>query len=395
MGPLIAVVASLTGCGKIDETAAVSSTEPSTTVPEVGVPALGGGTGDLAAVTRTVVVTAADGLNVPRDLDFNPKVEDELWIINRADDSVTIARGAGTSDQATEHIIDPYAFHFMEEVSSISFGAVTHDGSDWPTFGTCQETNNTYDGHTHGDDFMGPTLWSSDPEIFGKSNPDAVAYLSNLYGFYVDLGSHLDMLHESPWCMGIAWEVENVYWVYDGNDGSIVRYDFQVDHGPGFDDHSDGIAARYVTGEMAGRTPDVPSHLVYDHDAGVLYIADTGAGVIWRLDPSTATRGATLFSTEPGTDHHEMEGATLDVFIDGAAAGIELPSGIELVDGVLLVGDHATGVIHAFDADGALIDALDTGVGAGALMGLRARSLEDIWFVDGAANEVIRLQPLE
>jgi hypothetical protein len=90
-----------------------------------------------------------------------------------------------------------------------------------------------------------------------------------------------------------------------------------------------------------------------------------------------------------------MEGATLDVFIDGAAAGIELPSGIELVDGVLLVGDHATGVIHAFDADGALIDALDTGVGAGALMGLRARSLEDIWFVDGAANEVIRLQPLE
>ena len=76
----------------------------------------------------------------------------------------------------------------------------------------------------------------------------------------VDLGSHYDMLHESPLCMGIAWEKDNVYWVFDGHNQSIARYDFQEDHGMGFDDHSDGIIGKYVTGEIQ-REPDIPSHL--------------------------------------------------------------------------------------------------------------------------------------
>ena len=59
------------------------------------------------------------------------------------------------------------------------------------------ESRNTYNDQGLGDDFMGPTLWTSDPEIFGY-NPDAVEYLSDLFGMPVDLGSHIDMLHESP-----------------------------------------------------------------------------------------------------------------------------------------------------------------------------------------------------
>ena len=55
--------------------------------------------------------------------------------------------------------------------------------------------------------------------------------------------------------------------------------------------------------------------------------------------------------------------------------------------------DHDTGIIHAFDMDGNLIDWLDTGVGSGALMGIVARSLDDIWFVDAKANRIHRLQP--
>jgi hypothetical protein len=58
-------------------------------------------------------------------------------------------------------------------------------------------------------------------------------------------GSHLDMLHGSPFSMGIAHEVDNVFWVCDDWNKDIVRYDFVGDHGPGNDDHSDAIVNRY------------------------------------------------------------------------------------------------------------------------------------------------------
>src|SRR5690606_29829533 len=108
-----------------------------------------------------------------------------------------------------EHRIDGYALHFMEEVSSISFGAKNFDG-DY-TFGTCQESANTYNDQYEANYFMGPALWSAHPDVFAMSNP---------YG----LGAHLDMLHESPYCMGIAHEVDNVYWVFDGYNSRLVRY---------------------------------------------------------------------------------------------------------------------------------------------------------------------------
>jgi hypothetical protein len=81
--------------------------------------------------------------------------------------------------------------------------------------------------------------------------------------------------------------------------------------------------------------------------------------------------------------------------IDGSAAGLEQPSGLALVEDTLLVTDHATGFIYAFDLDGELIDWLDTERGADAVMGIEARSLDDIWFVDAAADKVFRLQPTE
>lgn len=57
-------------------------------------------------------------------------------------------------------------------------------------------------------------------------------------------GSHLDMLHESPYCQGIASETLNRFWVVDGNLGDIVMYDFKADHGPGNNDHADGVVHR-------------------------------------------------------------------------------------------------------------------------------------------------------
>lgn len=363
-----------------------------------GIAALGGSSHSMDNVNEDRVGGVADGLNVPRDLAFNPQNPGELWVVNRSDDSASIFFGAGTNEQVSAHRIDPYAMHFMEEVSSISFGAATHSASDSLTFGTCQESRNTYNGQAEPNDFMGPTLWSADLDIFGRSNPEAVEYLSDLYGFYTDLGSHLDMLHQSPLCMGIAWETENVYWVFDGADNRIVRYDFVKDHGVGFDDHSDGIIGR-VNGAELARVEDVPSHMDIDPSTGLLYVADTGNNRVLIVDTTTGERGGVLPSVEPGVDHHTLENVDVTMIIDGSGVeGMAQPSGLEVVDGHLLITDHETGYILAFELSGAgtasasadLVDWVDTGR-AGGIMGIDAPSLDEIWFVDAAADELIRL----
>ena len=361
-------------------------------VEPVGVSALGAGSHDLGAITVTVVAERADGLRTPRDLAFNPDVEGELWVVNQTNDSATIFSGAGESDQVADMRVDPYALHFMDEVSSIAMGAVTFADSESRTFGTCHESRNTYNGGARPNDFMGPTLWSADLDIFATSNPEAIDYLSELFGFYVDLGSHLDMLHESPLCMGIAWETENVYWVYDGFNATIARYDFQQDHHIGYDDHSDGIIGK-VSGLTLTRLEDVPSHMEFDADSGLLYAVDTGANRVLWLDTTTGDKGRRLAVTEPGVDHHELDNVDFGVLIDGSEVdGMSAPSGLALVDGVLLISDYETGRLFAFDQDGAVIDWVDTGRGGG-IMGVEARGLDDVWFVDGAAHELVRLQP--
>ena len=364
-----------------------------TAAPDVeGVAGLGQGSHDFSAVTVTVVAVKSDGLRIPRDLAFNPDVDGELWVVNRSNDSATIFSNVGTADQSSDMRIDPYAFHFLEEVSSIAMGGVTFADSAARTFGTCHESRNTYNDRARPNDFMGPTLWSADHDIFAYSNPDAVEYLSDLWDTYVDLGSHLDMLHESPNCMGIAWETENVYWVYDGFNATIARYDFAEDHHIGFDDHSDGIIGK-VADLSVTRLEDVPSHMEIDHDSGMLYAVDTGANRILKLDTQTGDKGDRLPVTEPGVDHHVLENVEYSVFIDGADVdGMSAPSGLDLVDGHMLITDFETGRIFAFDMDGELVDWVDSGRAEG-IMGIEARALDDIWFVDAAAEELVRLQP--
>jgi hypothetical protein len=357
------------------------TTDDPTDPTDEGLPVLGNGSHDVSGAIVTVG-NAGDGLDRPKDLAFNPAVEGELWVVSHDDDSATIYDDAGGPGQQSTHIVDPYALHFMEQVSSIAMGPNGY-------FGTCQDSRNTYNGQGEPNTFMGPTLWSSDREIFGFSNPEAVEELSEEFGFYVDLGSHLDMLHESPNCMGIAWEEANVYWVFDGWHGSINRYDFQEDHGVGYDDHSDGIIGRWVEGEV-DRVAGIVSHLVLDHETGLLYIADTGNNRIAVLDTKTGQRGDSLPTMEFGTDHHEWVNASLTTLVEGEPLGMVSPAGIELVEGVLLVTDAGTGRLHAFDLDGYEIDWAETGRTEG-LSGIFARSLTDVWLLDGKKDELLRL----
>ena len=353
----------------------------------VGLEVLGFEDNDSEDVLWTLIGDSSDGLSNPRDLAFNPEREGELWVVNREDDSMSIIFDAASSSQNSDNIIDPYALHFMEEVSSLSFGAVG-------TFATCHESRNTYNDQGDPNDFMGPTLWSSDLEIFGESNPEAVAYLTNLFGMPTDLGSHLDMLHETPLCMGIEWQYENVYWAFNGQDGSIDRNNFYADHGVGFDDDSDGTIYKYGVGEFE-RVADVPSHMKLDHSSRLLYIVDSGNNAIKVLDTTVGDPDQRQAVMEPGTQHYTMAGEDIWTLIEGADFGMEVPSGLTIIDDILFITDNETSTIFAFTLEGELIDSLETPFSSGALMGIYGSSIDDLWLVNSIDDEVWRLQPAE
>ena len=331
------------------------------------------------SVSIEVVVSSVDGLDVPRDLAFDPENPSRLWIVNMADDSVTIVHDALDETRTTEHLIDPYAFHFMEEVSSIAFGAPD-------TFATCQESRNTYNDQGAPNDFMGPTLWSADLDVFATSNDEAVDALSDMHGFHVDLGSHLDMLHESPLCTGITWESNNIYWVFDGLNESLTMNDFQTDHGVGWDDHHDGRILRYAEGEIS-YVEDVSSHLVFDAATSLLYVADSGNGRIAVLDTTSGTQGVDLPSAEGHPLHARMNDADISTLI----GGLTLPSGLEIYQDHIYVSDHQTGVISVYTLDGVPI--LEVETNRPGIMGMAFDSQGSLWVVDSAEDEVVRIRP--
>ena len=201
-----------------------------------------------------------------RDLAFNPGAPDQLWTYNTLIHGTVIFFAPGTAEQSSEVRVDAYGQHFMAYVSSAAFG-------DNGNFASCQESRDEWNvGPQAQDDFMGPTLWSADLDVFavvGQAFPPAGGVE----------GSHLDMLHQSPLCMGIAHDKDNIYWAFDGLHGNLVRYDFQSDHGPGGSDHKDGIITRYTDATLT-RVANIPGHMELDHATGMLYIADTGNNVI-------------------------------------------------------------------------------------------------------------------
>lgn len=361
--------AATTGTTGTTSAAGTTGDEPTGEAPTTGeapsvVPEFGG--------TFTVIGTAEDGLNAVRDLEFNPAAPEQLWTYNMLSHGVVIYFEPGTEQQTSEERIDAYGQHFMAYVSSGAFGV---DGR----FATCQESRNEWNvGPQAPDDFMGPSLWPSDLEIFAMVNqaipPDPLE------------GSHLDMLHQSPWCMGIAHDVDNVYWAFDGMDGNIVRYDFQGDHGPGGGDHSDGVITRYLDVTVT-RTANVPGHMEVDHATGMLYIADTGGGRILRLDTATGTNTGKLAGDWDGADYTKVEGAEVEVL----AEGLDEPSGLALSDGRLFVSEHGSGDIVAFDLEGAELDRLATP--AKRIMGVTIGPAGDLWYADAGANEVVRVDP--
>ncbi len=374
------VFAFLSACGS---SSAPTNSGPSGTAPvqptkaDVKAPELGTGDHSPDSVTFTEIAVASAGLKTPRDLAFNPVRPDELWVVNLGDESAVIIHDASTDGRTTERRKDADAAHFMAKPSALAFGQDATTIGKLGTFATCGESRDTMDDTMPARDFMGPALWSSDPTVFAKQNPH-------------QLGSHLDMLHCSPLCVGIAHETGNAYWTFAGKTNSIVRYDFHKDNGIGNDDHSDGEAADFVRGQVK-YSKGIPSHLFFNDTDGMLYIADTGNARIVKLDPKSGKRGADLTPMEPMDAYYKVDSAALTDVVSADSGAVQSPSGLEIKNDFIYVSDNATSRITAFTLTGEQVNYLDTGLPAGSLSGMNFGPDGKLYFVDMIGNRVVRI----
>ena len=334
---------------------------------------------------EVVIADSSDFLSDPRDLEFHPGRTNELWIANRASDSITIVENTGFDNQTSQHRKDSNRNHFLEEVSAISFGAY-HPEFDWQ-WGSAQETGNTFCGQITENYFMGPTLWPSSLNHFAVENQN------NGNGL---LGSHIDMNHESPYGVGIAHDYDNVYWYNDGYYGELVRYDFKEDHDTGQDDHSDAVVRRYSEIQLT-HSYGTPGHMIMDDSTGILYIADAGANrVLWvNTDDSTYTTTDIMDDPsrlEPLAEYSRIAGVEWGVL----ATGVNRPSGIALDDGQLFVSENGNGKIVAYDLatdgkSGVQLDKIQTS--ATSIMGLEVGPNGHLYYVDNGQDKVLRIDP--
>ena len=339
-------------------------------VAPMGLPILGAGSHSMTNVEMTVIADSNDALDEPYDLAFNPAAPDELWVTNHGTSSIVIIDALDSASPRADHVRDfQSGRHFLARPSGIAFGM---NGA----FATSQAEDRVTQSTTPAD-FMGPTLWSADRRIFDGGH-----------------NGHLDMLHNSPNGMGIAWDSANIYWYFDGGHSAIARYDFNSDHGPGGTDHRDGEISRYAEGEVA-MVPRVPSHLAMDHATGRLYIADTGNNRIAYLDTRSGTRGGSIGPNYDGCRMFGVRDAVVQTVIDGRPQGLTRPAGLELHDGMIFVSDNGTGRIHAFSMQGDLIDYLDTGLPAGALMGMAFDDAGRLYVAEIANHRILRIAPRE
>ena len=330
--------------------------------------------------------TQADGLYAPRDLDFHTGESrpNELWVINENSatfdsnfgGSTVTYYSAGTDSQWADYRKDSYSAHFMHTASAIAFS----DNGGFANTLDVQDANGNPNGY-----FSGCTLWEADTSIYARVNQNGP-----------ELGSHWDMLHQSPFSIGIAAETENIYWLFDGYHNTIAKYNFQEphpDHEHGGEDHSDGLIYRYdeiVVDRVAG----LSSHLVLDKENGLLYICDTGNQRILRMN---INHGVIDYELTPYGEniegYYSMTGADFETIID---SGLVSPTGIDLYENYLMVSDYSNGDIIVYDLTNENgiqeVTRLQTGM-AEDVMGIKAGPDGSIWFVCTNSSKLYQMLP--
>jgi hypothetical protein len=356
--------------GKIADAGMTSdSGAPDSGTPDAGpsgLPLLGNGKHTLDSISYSLVAGPADGLNRPRDIAVNPASPNDVWIVNYADSSMVIVKGLGTPQETKLKKMGFGNVHFMPRPSALAFGQTNR-------MATAHEEDRATQSSTPAD-FMGPSLWPT----------DATFEAGHL--------SHMDMLHNSPNAVGIAWDRANIYWVFDGYHKSITRYDFANDHGPGGDDHSDGVITRCAEGQV-GYFSGVSSGMELDQTTKLLYIADSGNRRIAVMNTMNTGAMTPINPNYDGATQNLMAGMTVTTLISSTTSPLRRPSGLALRDGILYVGDNETSKIYAFDLTGKLLDWVDLSaiVNTGGLMGLDVDAKGNLFTVDALQNRAIRI----
>lgn len=320
-----------------------------------------------------VVSNSSNQVSTPQDLDFHPTLSrKELWVVNRNTEnsggSTVKISNAGEANQTELWQRDGNAWHFMSLPTGIAFG----ENENFATSPGVFDAN-----HNGGAPFTGPSLWSSDPAIYAQPSGGN--------------GSHLDMLHASPYAMGIAHETGNAYWLFDANNNDIVYYDFVEDHGPGNADHSDGVIRRVTSFAVDRINPDITCHLVLDKATDWLYIVDGSGPRILRMDITSGTIGGnpTYAQSEPLAEYSNISNVTWEELV---TTGLTEPAGIAIIEDRLLVSDHANGDIVVYDISGT--GAVEMGrimTGSAGIMGITIGPEGHIWFVNATTDEVVKI----
>ena len=281
--------------------------------------------------------------------------------------STVLFFNTGLPEQTSEYRKDVASSHFMNTASSMAFD----DEGYFANAIDCQDGNNNSNGY-----FAGPTLWDADLSVYAM----------------LPQGSHIDMLHQSPYGVGIEYAGSgNIYWLFDGFHSAIVRYDFYTPHSYGGDNHSDGRVWRY--GEVTvSREAGVSSHMVLDEANGWLYIADTGNSRIIRFNVNSGNYDYNLSPYgEPLAQYWMMENAEWEVIIN---TGLQKPSGIDFYEDRLIVGDFETGEIIIYNVSGDSpmeMGRFETGY-ANNIMGLLVGPNQNIYYVNYQRNELMRVE---
>jgi len=335
---------------------------------------------------EVIISDISDDISSPTDLEFHPGRVNELWVANKATDSITIVHNTGLDNQTSETRLDVNRNHFLEEVSAISFGSY-HPEFDWQ-WGSAQESLNTYNGQGNPNYFMGPALWPSSLDHFAVENQN------NEDGL---LGSHIDMLHESPYGVGIAHDYDNVYWYNDGYYGELVRYDFMMDHDTGGHNHSDGVVQRYSEIQL-NHSYGTPGHMVLDKETDILYISDAGGDrVIWVNTDDTTYQTENIMNDssrlETLSEYSRISGVEWGVLIEG----VNRPSGIALDGDQLFVSLNEDNSIVSYNlnSDGkSAVEVAIINTSASSIMGIEIGPKGHLFYVDNARDEVVRVDPV-
>ena len=322
----------------------------------------------------TTIANSSNSISAPRDLDFHPVLTNyDLWVVLKSTSAlggktVTI-HNAGKPSQTSQLKQDGNAWHFMSLPTAIAFGG---NGD----FGVSPGTLDANHGSGH---YTGPALFDSDPLIYAQPSGGN--------------GSHIDMLHQSPYSMGIAHDHGIAFWVYDDYHHNIMYYDFVTPHQPGGSDHSAGIVKQYTDFTLQRIDDNIASHLVVDKPNHMLYIVDNGNGRVIRMDTHTGTNTGTYIPySETIAEGDIVSGTTYSSYI---TTGLIQPSGIDVIGNRLIVSDYNTGDIVIYNTDATTgaelgrIHTLEQGI-----MGVKVGPDGKIYYVNEPLNKVVRIDGL-